>query len=116
MTDLSITVEQRPAFCLVSLRGELDRFSQDDFSHALDRILARPEPRIVVDMARLGFCDSKGLWTLIQRQRRAESRGGSLRLIGVHGPLARLLMVTQLVDLFPPYADLAHASTWPGVT
>jgi anti-anti-sigma factor len=115
MTQLSIIVEQRPAFCLISLGGELDRFSQADFSRELDRILTRPEPRIVVDMTRLGFCDSKGLWTLIQRQRRAEARGGSLRLIGVHGPLARLLTVTQLVDLFPPYADLAQASTWPGV-
>ncbi|MEU6729223.1 STAS domain-containing protein [Nonomuraea wenchangensis] len=62
---------------------------------------------------KLGFCDSHGLGVLIDAQRRAEKRGGALRLIGVQGTLARLLTVTQLVDLFPPYSDLSHASSWP---
>lgn len=49
---------------------------------------------------------------MIASQRRAESSGGALRLIGVHGMLARLLTLTQLVDLFPPYAGLEQALRW----
>ncbi|MEU6798135.1 STAS domain-containing protein [Nonomuraea wenchangensis] len=73
----------------------------------------RVPPADRVDAEELGFCDSHGLWVLIDAQRRAEKRGGALRLIGVQGTLARLLTVTQLVDLFPPYSDLSHASSWP---
>jgi hypothetical protein len=46
---------------------------------------------------------------MILTQRQAERRGGYLRLIGVHGPLARLLTLGGLVDTFPPYADLRQA-------
>ncbi|MBE1592317.1 STAS domain-containing protein [Nonomuraea angiospora] len=113
MTQLTITIKQRPRFALLGLEGELDRQTQPALLHALDPLLTASRPRIVVDTAQLEFCDSHGLWVLIDAQRRAEKRGGALRLIGVHGSLARLLTITQLVSLFPPYSDLAHASAWP---
>ncbi|TMR09223.1 STAS domain-containing protein [Nonomuraea turkmeniaca] len=111
MTYLSMTVGHCGDYSVVSLEGELDLASRQQFCQALDHMLTRPSPKIILDAAELRFCDSHGLWALITRQRDAEARGGCLRLIGVHGPLARLLTVTQLVDLFPPYADLDHAAT-----
>ncbi|MBB5783762.1 STAS domain-containing protein [Nonomuraea jabiensis] len=113
MTQLTITIKQRPRFALLGLAGELDHQTHLTLLHALDELLTASRPRIVVDTAQLEFCDSHGLWVLIEAQRRAEKRGGALRLIGVQGSLARLLTVTQLVDLFPPYSDLTHASAWP---
>ncbi|MFB4273539.1 STAS domain-containing protein [Nonomuraea sp. GTA35] len=113
MTHLSIAVNDQPGYSVVSLAGELDRDSHQQLSQALDPILAHTTPKIIIDAEDLRFCDSSGLHTLITRQRAAELRGGSLRLIGVQGALARLLHITQLVDLFPPYAGLDDAATWP---
>ncbi|MEU5864024.1 STAS domain-containing protein [Nonomuraea sp. NPDC047529] len=113
MTQLAITIDQRPGFSLVGLDGELDHQTRPDLLRVFDRLLDSPAPRIVIDTRELVFCDSHGLWALISGQRRAEQRGGAVRLIGVHGPLARLLITTQLVDLFPPYASLTQAGSWP---
>ncbi|GAA3264144.1 STAS domain-containing protein [Nonomuraea helvata] len=113
MTQLTITIKQRPRFALLELEEELDHQTHPALLHALDGLLTASRPRIVVDTAQLEFCDSHGLWVLIDAQSRAEKRGGALRLIGVQGSLARLLTVTQLVDLFPPYSDLTQAPAWP---
>jgi anti-sigma B factor antagonist len=85
------------------------------FVHACDRLLARGRTKIVVDVTRLAFCDCSGLNAFIAVQRQAERRGGYLRLVGVHGTLARLLTLAKLVDAFPPYADMWQAcgrSSW----
>ncbi|MET8987806.1 STAS domain-containing protein [Nonomuraea wenchangensis] len=113
MAQLTITIERRSRFSLLGLEGELDRETHTALLDVLDPLLVASRPRIVLDTEELSFCDSHGLWVLIDAQRRAEKRGGALRLIGVQGTLARLLTVTQLVDLFPPYSDLSHASSWP---
>jgi anti-sigma B factor antagonist len=114
MTDLSIDVQRLPGCHVVHLDGEVDRMTQPQLAEAFTRLLQADTPKIVVDVTDLAFCDSGGLWTLISSQRRAEERGGALRLIGVHGALARLLTITQLVHLFPPYRSFAQATTWAG--
>ncbi|MGP4102549.1 STAS domain-containing protein [Nonomuraea sp. KM90] len=112
MTELSITVQQQPGFHVVRLEGELDRSTHPRLEQTLQELTTRTPPKIILDAAELAFCDSCGLQTLIRSQRRAEDRGGGLRLIGVHGPLARLLTITRLIDLFPPYTSLTQAA-WP---
>ncbi|MGP4102200.1 STAS domain-containing protein [Nonomuraea sp. KM90] len=113
MTQLRITTEQRPGFSLVALDGSLDHQTRPDLQRVFDQLLNEPTPRIVINARDLSFCDSHGLWILISGQRRAEERGGAVRLIGVQGTLARLLTITQLVHLFPPYAGLTQAAAWP---
>ncbi|MET7466618.1 STAS domain-containing protein [Nonomuraea sp. NPDC005501] len=113
MTPLTVSVRQRSGVDLVRLRGELDRGTLGQLATALRPPLDAPRPRIVVDVAGLRFCDSRGVRGLMEGQRQAEGAGGGLRLIGVRGTLARLLTVAHLVDRFPPYDSLEHASRWP---
>ncbi|MEV0145413.1 MULTISPECIES: STAS domain-containing protein [unclassified Nonomuraea] len=112
MTRLVIETERHGDVAVVRLTGELDLSTQHLLADALAEPLSAERPRIVVDTARLSFCDSSGLWQLINCQRQAEARGGGLRLIGVHGIMARLLVITQLVDQFPPYGTLERACQW----
>ncbi|MFG1948452.1 STAS domain-containing protein [Nonomuraea sp. NPDC048826] len=112
MTRLSIAVDRHSGYSVVSLDGELDRSTRQALSLSLDGLLDREEFRLVVDTGQLLFCDSRGLWPLIAGQLEAEGAGGALRLIGVHGALARLLTVRHLVDRFPPYETLAQAARW----
>ncbi|NJP91781.1 hypothetical protein HCN51_20345 [Nonomuraea sp. FMUSA5-5] len=70
-----------------------------------------------IDVQRLPSCHVVHLEGELDRMTQpplAEERGGALRLIGVHGALARLLTITGLVHLFPPCRDFAQATTWAG--
>jgi anti-anti-sigma factor len=51
---------------LVRLAGELDLAGLEDVQPALDRLLARPPQRVVVDVAELEFLDSSGIAVLIR--------------------------------------------------
>ncbi|GAA1856003.1 hypothetical protein GCM10009836_40200 [Pseudonocardia ailaonensis] len=57
-------------------------------------------PDLVVDVARLRFCDSAGLAALIGLQRRAARRNGTVTLAGVTDGLRRVLRLTGAEVLF----------------
>ncbi|GII06062.1 STAS domain-containing protein [Planobispora takensis] len=111
MTMLSLTITDHPDLTVITLDGEVDALTADHLRQAIDQALARGRSHLVVDTAGLGFCDSRGLQTLIAGQCRAISAGGSLRLAHAHGYLQRLLELTQLTQLFPPDPRLEHLLT-----
>ncbi|RSN04983.1 anti-sigma factor antagonist [Nonomuraea sp. WAC 01424] len=110
MTELAINVQRLPGCHVVHLDGELDRVTRMQLDRTLARLLETDRPKVVIDVTDLDFCDSCGLWALVVGRRQAERRGGTVRLVGVHGPLARLLTLTRLTHLFPPDADPADAT------
>ncbi|MGP3965728.1 STAS domain-containing protein [Nonomuraea sp. 3N208] len=106
---LALRVDDRRGVSVLHLDGELDLATEPVFLDTCAQLLAGGQVKIVVDVSRLRFCDCTGLNALLAEQRQAEQRGGYLRLIGVQRPLARLLTLAELVDAFPPYADLRQA-------
>ncbi|MFI7643336.1 STAS domain-containing protein [Nonomuraea sp. NPDC049400] len=109
MTRLFLHIDAHPKCWVVRLDGELDTGTQATVIDACTGLLQRGQVKLVVEVSKLTFCDCSGVDALIAIQRQAEQRGGYLRLVGVHGPLARLLSVGELVDTFPPYRDLEQA-------
>lgn len=101
MTRLSVTVDARPHFSVVTLIGDLDKSSAPLLEERLADFMRRGHVCLVVDTTGLGFCDSTGIWVLLTSLRRAYERKGWLRLVGVHGFLARLLDLTRLREAFP---------------
>ncbi|MFF4618240.1 STAS domain-containing protein [Nonomuraea jabiensis] len=109
MARLSPRICAHPECWVVSLDGELDAGTKDTVVEACTRLLQQGHVKLVVDVSNLSFCDCSGVDALIALQGQAEQQGGYLRLIGVHGSLARLLTVGELIDTFPPYRDLRQA-------
>ena len=101
MTDLNVEVERAADGAFVRLDGDLDKVSAPEFGRCLATLEQEGFVRIVIDAGGLAFCDSSGLWVLVEHQRALNQRGGSLRLTGVHGVLLRVLDVTGLKPLFP---------------
>lgn len=58
------------------------------------------EPRLLLDVSGVSFCDSAGLAALIGARRRAERAGGGVTLLGVSAALARVLRLTGVEPLF----------------
>jgi anti-anti-sigma factor len=94
---------------VVTVRGELDVDSATVFTTTLDRVLERPEPRIVVDLSGVEFCDSTGLSAFVLGHNRAASTGGWVRLAAPSAWLAGLLDTVGLTGRIPVYPTVAEA-------
>lgn len=84
----------------LALVGELTYTTAPLFAAEVADVLGPSRRQLVLDVARLHFCDSVGLSALIGVQRRARLEGSSVVLHGVHGCLHRNLTVTGTDTLF----------------
>lgn len=103
--QLTVT-ELAPDTTVLTLYGGLDVDTAPALRATLNRLLTRPRPHIVVDVAHLDFCDSMGLGALVKAHQRAAARGGWLRLANAAGFMSQLLTVIGLAD---------HLAIYPGV-
>jgi anti-sigma B factor antagonist len=94
---------------IVTPRGELDLDTAAQLRAVIDGLLARDAVRIVVDLARLDFCDSVGLSTFTVAGSACAAAGGFLRLAAPTPFLLRLLGVVGLLDRVPVYATVRGA-------
>ncbi len=104
-------IDHRTDIAVLHLLGELDAATADTLRDALDDLVSRPEPRIVVDLSELRFCDSMGLSAFIGAYLAAEDAGGWLRLAGANAFLRRLVETVGLTRYVPLYDDVATALT-----
>jgi anti-sigma B factor antagonist len=93
---------------VVTVRGNLDLDSGTVLTTTLDQVLARPVPRVVVDLSGVEFCDSTGLSAFVVGHNRAAAAGGWLRLAAPSDWMARLLDTVGLsrrLGIYPGVAD-----------
>jgi anti-sigma B factor antagonist len=93
---------------VVTLRGDLDLDTAAVLTTALDGVLDRPAPCVVVDLSGVEFCDSIGLSAFVVGHRRAVATGGWLRLAAPSDWMRRLLGtvgVSSRLDIYPGVAD-----------
>lgn len=104
---VSVAVERRgrPPVALVHVRGELDFNTTPVLVGA---IAGLPEPGqcIILDLAKLTFCDSSGLGALIAAHKAAAAGGGRLYLADVTPSVLTAITVTSLDQLFALRPDV----------
>lgn len=100
VADLIVEVERAEDATNVRLDGDLDKLTAPRLEERLAELAAEGRVDVVIDATRLAFCDSSGLWVLVEHRRVVAGRGGSLRLTGVHGVFQRVLEVTGLRAVF----------------
>ncbi|MEV8535775.1 STAS domain-containing protein [Streptomyces sp. NPDC051211] len=101
---------------VLALAGELDHDTAAPLREALAQLVGeaaapagQPPRRLVVDCARLRFCDSTGLNILLRARQAAEDSGGALELAGLRQPVARMFRITGADGVFTVHPDLAAA-------
>ncbi|MFF1872454.1 STAS domain-containing protein [Streptomyces sp. CB03911] len=92
-----------------SLAGELDLDGVLAVGPALEEAVRSGAPLMVVDLSRVGFCDSSGLNLLLRTRTDADSAGTALRLAGAPDQLLRLLEITGADRVFALEPTLEHA-------
>ncbi|MFF9087809.1 STAS domain-containing protein [Streptomyces sp. NPDC014991] len=108
--DVEMTFEKpREGVVLAALIGDLDQRSGRGLR---DRVadLVRGEPvHLVLDLSRIGFCDSTGLSVLIGIWHLMRQSGGSLAVVGVPTRLQRMLTLTGVDEILPVHPTAADA-------
>ncbi|MFF6914517.1 anti-sigma factor antagonist [Streptomyces sp. NPDC012466] len=116
MTDvthpLHLTV-QHPhpglALALATIVGDVDVHTAPTLRSGALEIIQQGHPRLVLDLAPVGFCDSAGLSAIIGIWHAAQEAGGSLSLAAVPDRLMRMLSMTGVDSLLPVHATTADA-------
>jgi anti-anti-sigma factor len=111
---MHVSVLDRPGDTVVlTLRGDLDIDTAPGLHTALEQVLERPHPKVVVDLSGVAFCDSIGLSALVLGHRRAAGQGGWLRLAAPSEWLRQLLGTVGLTKHLAVHADVATALAAP---
>jgi anti-sigma B factor antagonist len=88
---------------------ELDSWVSGRSIEDLQRVIDAGARKLAIDCSRLGYVSSIGIATLIRLYKRVVEHGGHMKLVGVQPPLARLLEITRLKQVFQVYPTLDEA-------
>ncbi len=87
----------------------LDSYATPGFAGDLQRVIDSGARKLVIDCSQLGYVSSIGIASLIRLYKKVVERGGHVKLVGVQGPLSRLLEITRLNQVFQTYPTLEDA-------
>ena len=95
---MSVTLCVRPgdAGATVAISGEVDVCMEDQLQHCLLQVIREYGARLALDMSGVSFMDCAGVRALLATQRRAEMRGGFLRLIATSTAVRRIMELTDV--------------------
>ena len=108
MADIAVSSSRCPGYVVVALSGELDIADAARVAHGLSAPAGGA--RIIVDLAGLAFIDCSGAKALVSAWERARQAGGDLVLAAPQEPVARLLALTDLIELLPVFGTVKEAA------
>jgi anti-sigma B factor antagonist len=94
---------------VVAISGELDVATAVELDDHLIHLSVTGHHRLVLDAARLTFCDASGIHVLVRAQARAAGKLGWLRLAAVDPRLHRILAILALTIALPAFDNVSRA-------
>ncbi|MFG2693022.1 STAS domain-containing protein [Kitasatospora sp. NPDC048407] len=91
---LTVTLRRPPGALVVRPEGELDHDSVGPLREALERAVADPPARLVVDCGGLDFCDSTGLNLLLRANAALQQAGVPLLVAAPGRVMLQILEIT----------------------
>ena len=93
---MSVTLCIRPGDggTIVAISGEVDVCTEAPLQQSLLRIIRERGAKLMLDVSGVSFMDCAGLRAVLATRRRAEMRGGFLRLIATSAAVRRIIELT----------------------
>lgn len=104
-----LRVRRTRGHTVLEFRGEIDVVAAFEITPFLDSATGRPRPRIVIDLRPVEFFDCSGLRLLYRARGRVLARGGTLHVVCIHPLTLRILRITGLAHVLPPWPSLEEA-------
>lgn len=80
-----------------AISGDIDHHSAREFRTALDDVISRSRPELlVIDMENVGFMDSSGIGLLLGRLRSVRAVGGELLVKNARREIAEVIKISGL--------------------
>lgn len=77
---------------------------------ALDSVIGRKLPQVIVDLSGVSYIDSSGLAVFIEALQRTQGYGGKLALCGLTPSVRAIFDIARLNQIFDIYADRSAAT------
>ncbi|MDI3341612.1 MAG: STAS domain-containing protein [Sphaerobacter sp.] len=113
MRQLELVTYIHGSHAVVSVRGELDIATADEFREQLCRARREASPFLIVDLSELEFIDSSGLGVLVDLREQAQAHGGRVVLVAPRRTVTKVLHLTGLDRCFAIYPTVEAATTAP---
>ncbi|MFZ4153385.1 anti-sigma factor antagonist [Streptomyces pseudogriseolus] len=97
---------------VLEFHGEIDIAAAAEIEPHLDLATAEPDAQVVIDLTHIEFFDLSGLRLLYRARHRLTD--GRLHLVCAHPLTLRMLRITGLTRLLPPWPSVEAALTAPG--
>jgi anti-anti-sigma factor len=111
---LTVTVEERAAYCVVAASGELDVSTTAQLRATLqERLVDAADVHLVIDLSGLAFMDSSGLGTLVRAHKQARTLRGTFAVVCADGPVRKVIELTGMVHVLRVFDTLEAATAEP---
>jgi anti-sigma B factor antagonist len=97
---LEASVADGPSGPVITLSGEIDLVSATELNTLLSGQLAGPTLQLTIDASGLRFADTASIRALILAARTLSERGGRLVLLRPQPPVARILAILGVDEMF----------------
>jgi anti-anti-sigma factor len=100
--NVTLCVRTGDGGTIVAISGEVDVCTEAPLQQALLWIIRERGARLMLDVSGVSFMDCAGLRALLATQRRAEMRGGCMRLIATSAAVRRIIELTGTHEALAP--------------
>lgn len=107
---VSITTRQSGAATIVDVTGEITLFNAPQLRKVLmDLLKVRKAPRVIVNLAGVGYIDSAGVACLVEALKVARESKLGLALFGLNRVAKEVFELTRLISVFEVYGTEEEA-------
>ena len=90
---------------VLSLSGEIDLHELPHLKQALEPLIRKKTPRVVVDFTGVSYIDSSGLAAFVEASQRLKAHNGKLALYGLRDNVRAIFELARLDELFAIFPD-----------
>lgn len=90
---------------VLSLSGEIDLHESPHLKQALEPLIRKKLPRVIVDFTGVSYIDSSGLAAFVEALQRLQAYGGKLALYGLRDNVRAIFELARLDQLFSIFPD-----------
>ena len=90
---------------VLSISGEIDLHESPQLKQALEPMIKKKTPRVVVDFTGVSYIDSSGLAVFIETMQRIQAYGGKFAFYGLRDNVRAIFELARLDQIFSIFPD-----------
>ena len=102
-------VQERKEGSIVVLAGEIDYNQSHKLLTALNGVVEKRPPRLVIDLAAVEYMDSSGLGTLVKIFQQVNAYKGKMALVAMNDRVRSAFEITRLDQFFAVHETVDEA-------